>query len=373
MSKLDIINTEIERREQSIVNFEKAEVDLIAAIEQFNELDEFYRDQEKDSRDILEYTYKENRHFTGEWPIVYSFTEVEKRPYFKATDAECNPYYPITKVQDGSFDGVSPFEALTSRTGAYQRQRTHSETEDVPRIPALAALQAFPKYDGPIGDPETGEWLPSNWPAAPASIPGFCTPTATPDTEAQCSIEGGTWTPPSSVVDPVWVAAETATALLRTSLDAWRADLITIIADINNSPSEVAYWQGIVDDIDIVLPAIQVDPIFIRATGNSDPLAWGRTPDFTGGSAEDLARNRLITAADTGIPTHVAARKAKLDSDAATEEQIFFGLIKLRLHQANGSYSKLVTAKSQQNQTAQLIEDSQSAIASLNLMKVKNS
>jgi len=251
MSKLDIINEEITRREQAIVNFEKAEVDLVAAIEQFNKLDEFYRDQEKGSRDILEYTYKENRHFTGEWPIVYSFADVEQRPYFKATDAECNPYFPITKVQDGTFDGISPLEALPSRTGAHQRQRTHATTEDVPRVPALTALQAFPKYDGPAGTPETGEWLPSNWPAAPTITPGFCTPTATPDTQIQCNIDGGVWTPEQTAQDPVWVAAETATALLRVKLDAWRADIIIIMADIHNTPSEVAYWQGIVDDIDI--------------------------------------------------------------------------------------------------------------------------
>jgi len=66
-------------------------------------------------------------------------------------------------------------------------------------------------------------------------------------------------------------------------------------------------------------------------------------------------------------------RKAKLDTDAATEEQIFFGLIKLRLHQANGSFSKLEVAKSQQGTTTSLIADNQKAIASLNLMKVKNS
>ena len=372
MSKLNIIEDEITRRKQSIENFKKAEVDLIAAIEQFSKLDEFYREQEQNSRDALECNYKESRHFTGEWPIVYQFTDVEKRPYFKDTDENCNAYFPITKVQDGTFDGLAPLEAPPTKTGAHQRQRSFSATEDIPRLPALAALQAFPNYQLPDSN-GVGEWFPANWPNAQATTPGFCTPDNGETTEAACLTNGGVWTPPSLVPDPIWVPAETATAILRTALDTWRIDVVAIRDDVCNSPSEVAYWQNIIDDIDTVLAAVQIDPVFIRATGNNDPLAWGRTPDFTPGSPEDLARNRLITASDTGIPSHVATRKAKLSTDAATEEKIFFGLIKLRLHQANGSYSKLEAAKAQRGQTSGFIQDNLDAIASLNLMKVKNS
>jgi len=376
VSKLNIIDDEIKRRTESIVGFIKAEEDLLVAIEQFNELDEFYREQEKTSRDTLECIYGENRHFSGEWPLIYQFAEVELRPYFKDTDDICNPYFPASKVKDGTFDGIAPFYAPPTKVGDYQRQRTFAETEDIPRDLALIALQAFPNYQLPDSN-SIGEWFPANWPAAQQEIitPGYCTPSAFPNTEAQCSTEGGIWTPESTtpVPDPTWVSAETATALLRVKLDPWKTDLISIRDDVCDDTTEVDYWQALIDDIDVVLAQIQIDPTFIRATGNSDPAAWGRTPDFTNGSPEDLARDRLVTAANTGIPAHVASRKAKLETDAATEEQVFFGLMGLRLHQVNGSYSKLEAAKDQQGQSAGLIADSEKAISSLNLMKVKNS
>lgn len=378
MSKLDIINAEIERRENSNIDLIKGNEDIKLAIEQFNKLDEMYRSDEKDSRERLECIYKENRHFTGKEPIVYTFAQTEDYPFFRGpTDPECNPYFPITKVKDGTFEGLEPLYVPPTKTGAYQRDRDYSPTEDVPRALALAALQAFPNYQLPDAN-ETGEWFPVNWPNAQddETIPGYCTPTSAPDTEAQCAIDGGVWTPPSTspIDDPVWVPAETATALLRAGLEPWRADILLIQADLcEDDTAEYDYWQGIIDDIDTVLAEVQVDPVFIRATGNTDPQAWGRTPDFVNGTPEDLARDRLIAAADTGITSHVAARKAFLDKEGEDEEQLFFGIIKLRLHQANGSFAKLKAAKGQSGTNDSLIQDNLDAIASLNLIKVKSS
>lgn len=366
MSKLDIINAEIERRTQANKSFVEAEEDLKAALEQFNKLDEFYRDQEKTSRELLECIYKENRHFTGEWPIVYQFAQVETRPYFRENDADCNPYFPLSKVQDGTFDGISPLYAPPTKTGAYQRQRSFAATEDVPRGPALTALQAFPDI--------SGEPLPPSWPNAPATIVGDQCYYGVGGDQSTCEADGGIWGLDGNLEpDPVWVGAETAPALLRVPLQAWRDDMVIIRDDVCNDQDEIDYWQDLIDDCDTVLAAIASDAVFVRATGNNDPAAWGQTQDFTPGSNEDLARDRLITAADTGVAAHVSVRSSKLDTDANNEESAFFELIKLRLHQANGSYSKLQATKEQQGQTASLIADNNSAIAALNLMKVKNS
>jgi len=378
MSKIDILNDEIERRENSTIGLIKGSEDILIAIEQFNKLDEMYRSDEKNAREELECLYNENRHFTGKWPIVYSFAQTEDYPFFRGSlDTECNPYFPITKVKDGTFDGLAPLVAVPTKTGAHQRDRDYSPTEDVPRAPALVALQAFPNYQLPDSN-EIGEWFPVNWPAAQEEtvIPGFCTPTATPDTEAQCTIEGGSWTDESMSLadDPVWVPAETATALLRNPLNVWRANVALIQSEVcEDGVVEFNYWQGILDDIDIVLAEIQTDSEFTRATGDTDPLAWGRTPDFINGTPEDLARDRLIIAADSGVANHVAARKTFLNSEADIGEQVFFGIVKLRLHQANGSFSKLKTLKSQKGTNISLIQDNTDAIASLNLIKVKSS
>lgn len=346
MSRLDIINDEISRRTKSISDLKVSNEDLKIVVEQFNKLDEMYRSDEKNSRERLESLYKENRHFSGKWPIVYTSAQTEIFPFFNGLlDTDCNPYFPITKVKDGTFNGLEPLYAPPTKTGAYERDRNYSPTEDVARASALSALQAFPNYQLPDSN-ETGEWLPANWPDAQA---------------------GG-------VPDPVWVPSETATALLRVELDSWRADIVNIQNDLhNNDTDENDYWQDVLNDIDTVLAEIQVDPEFIRATGNNDPLAWGRTPDFTPGSPEDLARNRLISAADTDIPSHVSDRRAYLEKEANSEEQAFFGIVNLRLHQANGSYVKLRTSKGQKDTNDSLINNNIDSIKTLNLLKVKNS
>jgi hypothetical protein len=366
VSKLDIINEEIARREEAVQSLIDGEQALIDTIEQFNKLDEFYREQEQESREYLECVYKENRHFTGEEPIVYSFAQTEIRPFFGgSTDAECNPYFPITKVQDGTFDGIEPLEAPPTKTGAFQRQQSYSPTENVARVPALVELQNFPDI--------SGEPLPPGWPG-PAETntgPDACY-YAVGATEPECTSNGGDWVLNGDPIpDPTWNGPDTAPALLRVALNAWRADLVLIRDDVCDDAAEVAYWQGIIDDIDIVLAAVASDAVFVRATGNSDPAAWGQTQAFTG--ATEAARARLETAADTGIPAHVATRQAFLDGEASGEETSFFDIIKLRLHQVNGSYAKLQAAKESQGQSAALIADHEAALESLNVMKVKNS
>lgn len=369
MAKLDIINDEITRREDSNTDLVQGLADLEVAIEQFNKLDELYRTDEKTSREDLECLYAENRHFTGKWPIVYSFADVEFYPFYNGeTDAQCNPYFPVTKVKDGSFDGLEPFPALPTKTGDHARDRNFAATEDVPRTPALTELNNFPDI--------TGEPLPANWPAAQEVIPAACVGEDNPPQldQVSCEADNGTWVPEGLVPDPVWVGADTAPALLRVALNAWKTDIQAIIADLcNDTGPEQTFWQDIIDDIDIVLPAIATDAVFVRATGNNDPAAWGQTQDFTASSPEDLARDRLIISAQTDVPAHVATRTGFLAGEATTEEDVFFGIVKLRLHQANGSFAKLRAAKGQKQTTASIINDNNSAIASLNVLKVKNS
>lgn len=362
-----MLNMEITRREEANAALNLAIPDLLAAIEQFNKLDEMYRSDEKIAREALEGIYKENRHFTGKQPLVYTSANTEVYPFFQGpNDADGNPYFPITKVQDKTFDGLSPFPAPPTKTGAWQRDANYSPTENVTRVPAGAALQAFPVL--------TGEPLPGGWPGAPATTPAFCTGGTTPGATSgtTCVLNGGTWTPAGNTPDPVWNGPDTAPALLRVPLTAWKADIQTIITDLYlNDAAELAYWQLIITNIDIVLAAIVNDAVFVRATGNPDPAAWGQTQPFTG--ATETARQFLITAATTGVPAHVSTRSSFLVTEATSEEEAFFGIIKLRLHQANGSFAKLRAAKSQIVTNKSLIEDNAAAISSLNLLKVKAS
>lgn len=367
MSKLEMIDMEITRRQEATAALNLAIPDLLKAIEQFNKLDEMYRSDEKAARIALEGIYKESRHFTGKQPLVYSSTQTEFYPFFQGpTDVQCNPYFPITKVQDKTFDGLAPLYAPVTRTGDYARDITFAPIESVSRTPAATALVAFPNI--------SGEPLPSGWPGPADTIPGYCTGDVPPGAtdEATCLLNGGVWTPPGAVADPVWVGANTAPALLRTALTAWKTDIQIIQADLYlNNAAENTYWQGIVDNINVVLAAVSTDAVFVRATGNPNPAAWGQTQSFTG--ATETARQALITAAQTGVPSHIATRNTFLSTESNTEEQVFFGVIKLRLHQANGSFAKLKAAKSQIITNKSLIDDNLAAISSLNLLKVKAS
>jgi len=76
--------------------------------------------------------------------------------------------------------------------------------------------------------------------------------------------------------------------------------------------------------------------------------------------------NNLITYADTAIATFVTARSSDLGGPADTEEQTFFGVVKLRLHQVNGSLSKLNGIKAQDGQNDSIIADNEAAIKDLN-------
>ncbi len=342
MSKLEMIEMEITRRQEATAALNLAIPDLLKAIEQFNKLDEMYRSDEKTARVALEGIYREDRHFTGKQPLVYSSIQTEFYPFFQGpADTQCNPYFPITKVQDKTFDGLSPLYVGPTKTGVYARDANYSPVEAPIRNSAMIALQAFPDISGETGAGScTGE-----------------TPPGSGTNESLCLANGGTWVP------PVYGPGSTATEKLRNALNPWKTKVNEIIADLysNTGSVELIYWQNIVTKIDTILAAIQVDVIYPS-----------KTLDFAPNSAEDLARDYLI-ANISSINTHTVDRSAYLAKEANIEEQVFFGVIKLRLHQANGSFAKLKAAKSQIVTNKSLIEDNVAAISSLNLLKVKAS
>lgn len=337
MSKLDIINDEIARREANNQDLLATQQELEIAIEQFNKLDELYRTDEKASREDLECFYLENRHFTAKWPIVYSFSDTEFYPYTQGeTDDLCNPYFPITRVKDGTFDGIEPLFAEPTRTGDFGRDRDYTTPEPPLRDAAIIALQAYPDNSD-----ETAS-------------SGSCSDPQYAD-QATCELNGETWT-------PGYGPGDTATEKLRAALDPWRAEIVAVQTDLcNDDGTEAAFWQDILDNVDDVLAAIQTDVTYPA-----------QTQDFTPGSPEDLARDYLI-ANDSTFETHVNNRSTFLSGEATLEEDVFFGIIKLRLHQANGSFSKLKAAKDDEGLRESLIADNNSAIESLNVLKVKNS
>ena len=342
MSMIDILDVEIERRRKANEQLILGQGDIDGTIEQFNKLDEVHRTNEKGVRDRLTSIYKENRHFNGKQPLVYSFAQTEKYPFFGSTvDTGCNPYYPITKVQDKTFDGIGPLYAPPTKTGAFARDANYSPLEITLRTPAIAGITAFPDISGETGIGScTGE-----------------TPPGSGTNEALCLANGGVWTPPG------YAPGATATEKLRAVLDPWKPIVVQIIADLYNNPgsTELSYWQNILNKINDILAAIQVDVVY--------PF---QTQDFTPGSPADIARDYFVTNA-AAIGTHVTDRSAFLTKEGNEEEELFFGVIKLRLHQANGSFAKLQAAKSQKLTNKSIIDDNVSAIRSLNLLKVKSS
>jgi hypothetical protein len=332
MSKLQIIETEIERRTKSSADLLFAEKDLVKTLEQFSKLDEMYRSDEKKTRTRLECLYKESRHFTGKWPKVYSFANTEYHPFFNGpTDNDCNPYFPISKVKNKTFDGIGPlYMGPTDGTGTWARDRNYSPTETSLRTSAINALAAFPNISNEV---------------ASCSNPSFTT-------SSTCNSGGGTWG---------YAPGATATEILRSPMTAWKNKILNeLIPDLceDTSSTQLNFWQNVVNNINIILAAMPTDVSYPN-----------HTVDFVPGSAADTARDYLLN----NIASDISNRINYLASESQKEEKTFFGIIKLRLNQANGSFAKIKVVKFQIDTNKSLIKDNDSAIASLNILKVKSS
>jgi hypothetical protein len=334
---MSIYDDEIKRRQLANATLIKAGPDIEAAIVQFTELDTAHKANEQDAREELEAIYKESRHYTGKQPKVFSVVEVETYPFFGGPDdTDCNPYFPISKVKNKTFDGLAPLNVLPTKTGAWARDVVFSPIEKTIRDPALAAVQAFPDISGESGS-------------------GSCsgeTPPGSGTNETICTTNGGVWTPPT------YGPGSTATEKLKDALDAWKPIIESIVADLYNDSENIesSYWQNILSKVETLLAAVQ--------THVSYP---SHTDDFLPGSPADLARDYLI-ANISSIEAHVNDRKAFLNTEATNQETAFFGIIKLRHHQANGSFAKLQAAKTQKTTNQSIMDDNTAAIDALNAL-----
>ena len=73
------------------------------------------------------------------------------------------------------------------------------------------------------------------------------------------------------------------------------------------------------------------------------------------------------------MPTDIDPRKTSLNSKSELLEKKHFGIIGLRLHQINGSYSKVQNLKDQKKTNLGLIEDHKKSIADINVLRVSES
>jgi hypothetical protein len=360
MSKTDIYRTEVKGRRQSIDNLELSNIDVRASIEEFNKLDESYKVEEKTFREELECIYLETRHYTGQWPIVYSFNQTGRYPFFNgSTDDDCNPYYRISFVQSGQDDGLAPVFSEPTRSGGpvVNRQRSYPN-ESNRRSTALAALQAYPDRSNE-GAGATG-----------GSCSGEDNPPQT--TEAACISDNGTWNPEYQ--------NNTAVDLLQNALNPWKSSITQLKQDLcNSTPALEQKLQDIIDEIDNCISLLPAAPTYPDTT--PDPEYICTNPFYTDQSSCEFAGETWFSPLQDSIDAIIDyiqndmvndfdSRGTEFAGEADILEQKFFGIMGLRLHQVNGSYAKLQQLKEQLRTHLSLIEDHKKAIANINVLIV---
>lgn len=333
---VDAIKTEIEKRRNNSAALIEAQGRLQTVVADNTKLDNNFKTSLSEKRVKLEGLYKEGRHYSGSWPIVYTDVQIEKYPYYGgATDDLCNPYFRKTAVDAGD-PGIEPILAPITRTlpATYNRVRA-SIKEDTYSSPALTALNAYPDH--------TYEILGMSYSCVGASG----------STETECLTNGGVWTP----TPPVWNPAQTATGLLKAALLPWKADIEIIIADVFESAPTLSFWQGVLSEVNNCLSLLPPEATYPD-----------QTPNPTGALLSSI--NALKAYAGTTIPSTVSARLSSINSLTASEEQAFFNIIKLRLHFVNGSFTKMKVAANQLTMNSSLVLDNKQAIQSLTAMLI---
>lgn len=362
MSKEDIYAEEVARRRKAITDLQNGLIDVNASIEQFNDLDETYKVEQKTFKDRLDCIYLETRHYNGNWPIVYDFAKSDRYPYFNGdADDDCNPYYRISEVIAGNDDGIAPQFSEPTRSGGSAINRFRSYTnENTLRSTALSALQAYPD--------RTGE----NNPQGSCSDPQYTD-------ETTCTNNGGTWT-------EEYAPGSTAPELLEAALDPWRASLVELKGDLCSDELDATgiadLIQDIIDQIDIIKAELPAPPTYPDQTPNlsngcSNPIYTDKTSCELNGATwlGDLknAIEAVIDYINNEMATDIDGRKTVLNEKSTLLEQKFFGIIGLRLHQINGSFSKVKSLKDQKQTNLGLIEDHKKSIADINVLRVKES
>ncbi len=337
MTDQELFQQELARRTKGEASLKEANKDLLVAKDQFQQLDSTIKKSLAVSRTKLEGMYKEQRRYNGSWPIVYSDSLVEFYPYFQnATDDQCNPYYKITAVRAGDL-GIDPIFAAPTRTSPsiYNRVRNDfTPLESVAREVAKVALDAYPDI--------TDEPYPAS---------GHCTgetPPGSGTTESICLANGGTWT------TDAWDPNKSAPIKLKNALDTWKADINLIIADIYvDSPGNMlTLYNSILTEIDTcesLLPLPATYP-------NQTPLPTG-----------DLLNsiNALKQYANTTVPNEISTRLTQISDMSSKEEDTFFNIVKLRIHGANGSLTKLKATERQLGTNTSILNDNKAAISTI--------
>lgn len=368
MSKEDIYAQEVARRRKSIEDITNGLVDVNAALEQFNDLDETYKKEQETFKTRLECIYKETRHYNGKWPIVYTNAQTERYPFFNGdSNDDCNPYYRISEVIAGNNEGIAPQESEPTRVGGSAINRDRSYTnENTLRSTALAALQAYPDTSG-----ETG-----NYTCVGETPPGSGIDQTT------CENNGGVWTPPE------YAPGATAPEKLEAALDPWRAALVELKADLCTTELEdtggtaSTLIQNIIDEIDKIKTELPAPPTYpdntpALANGCSNPIYLDKISCELNGAIwlQDLkdAIEATIAYINTDMPATLDPRKTQLNSKSTLLEKKHFGIIGLRLHQINGSYAKVRQLKDQKKTNLGLIADHKKSIADINVLRVNDS
>lgn len=322
------LKVEIEKRRESITALTQADADLSKMIADYTKLDAGFQSELDTSRVKLEGIYLESRHYSASWPIVYSNTLVNKYPFYSDDkDENCNPYFRASAVKAGN-QGIEPIDAPITRNSpaVYNRVRSYGN-ESVQRSAALSALNAYPDH--------------SNEPLIPFTCVG-----ASGSFQMECELNGGVWTP------TVWVPELTAVGLLKSALNPWKDNITTIISNIYNSAPTVNFWQQIKDEITNCISLLPPEPTYPN-----------QTPNPSGALLTSI--NLLKGYAGASTNSFVSTRLNELNGFSTSEESKFFGIIKLRLHFANGSFTKLKLSSNQKGMNASLIKDHKEAIISL--------
>lgn len=363
MSQNDIYKQERARRYKSIADLTNGNIDVRAAIEQFNKLDESYKKEEQGFREDLECIYKETRHHTANWPVVYSFNQTGRHPFFNGeTDDDCNPYYRISLVIAGSDDGIAPVLSPITRTGGAVVNRFRAYTDENPlRTAARTALANYP--DRTVEDSPTG---------------GSCageTPPGSGVDPITCAANGGVWTPGYNTGD-------TAVEILQDALNPWRAEIVQLKADLCDADIATHQeLQDIIDEVDDVLGLLPPIPTYPDQT--PDPAGTCSNPFYTDEASCELnghtwssplqdAIDNTVDYIDNEMVTTFDQRATDLTTKAEGLESKFFAIIGLRLHQINGSYAKLKQLKDQLKTNLGLIADHRKSIANINVLIVEN-
>ena len=110
------LKIEIEKRRNANTALVEAEAAFLLAIADYTKLDAGFQDELDSSRVALESIYIEQRHYSGDWPIVYSNSQINK--YFEDAINAVHDRISPTKALEPVVSGV---KQVLSQYGAKKR------------------------------------------------------------------------------------------------------------------------------------------------------------------------------------------------------------------------------------------------------------